>query len=159
MEETANPQTPSNPFAGEEPDRATGVPAPASARLTWRAGALELPYEATAAHLDVRTDAGKLVSRMFSLSYVAVDAAGKPEASRPVTFAFNGGPGSSSVPIDFGGIGPRRVATNGCAHVRADAPVEDNPHSILRDTDIVFLDAPGTGWSVVADDADTSALF
>ena len=159
MEETTNPQTPSNPFAGEEPDRATGVPAPASARLTWHAGALELPYEATAAHLDVRTDAGKLVSRMFSLSYVAVDAAGKPDATRPVTFAFNGGPGSSSVPIDFGGIGPRRVATNGCAHVRADAPVEDNPHSILRDTDIVFLDAPGTGWSVVADDADTSALF
>lgn len=132
----------SNPFMGAAPARELDVPEPASARLTWSADGERIDYEATAAHLDVVSDAGKLLGRMFSLSYVAVDEEGAADPTRPVTFAFNGGPGSSSVPINFGGIGPRRVATDGCGHVRADAAVEDNPHTVLRDTDVVFL-APG----------------
>ena len=148
-----------NPFAGCAPDRFCGVPAPASARLTWSDGERTIDYASTASHLDVRDDAGSLLGKMFSLSFVAVGEDGEADASRPVTFAFNGGPGSSSVPIDFGGIGPRRVKTDGCRHVRMDAPVEDNPSTILPDTDIVFLDALGTGWSVVADDADHGKIF
>ena len=148
-----------NPFAGCAPERSCGVPAPASARLTWSDGERTIGYTSTAAHLDVRDDAGVLLGKMFSLSFMATGEDGSADAARPVTFAFNGGPGSSSVPIDFGGIGPRRVKTDGCNHVRMDAPVEDNPSTILPDTDIVFLDALGTGWSVVADDADHSKIF
>ena len=149
----------SNPFMGAAPARELDVPEPASARLTWSADGEKIDYAATAAHLDVVSDAGKLLGRMFSLSYVAVDEEGAADPTRPVTFAFNGGPGSSSVPINFGGIGPRRVATDGCGHVRADAAVEDNPHTVLRDTDVVFLDALGTGWSCVADDCEPASVF
>ncbi|HJA29394.1 MAG TPA: peptidase S10 [Candidatus Olsenella pullicola] len=139
--------------------RASTVPEPASARLTWTDGERSLEYEARAAHLEVRDDAGVLIGRMFSLSYVAVDGEGAPDRARPVTFAYNGGPGSSSVPINFGGIGPKRVSTDGTRHVRADAPVVDNPHTLLVDSDVVFLDALGTGWSVLAEDADPKKVF
>ena len=140
-------------------ERSTSVPDPASARLTWTDGERSIDYEARAAHLEVRDDSGALIGRMFSLSYVAVDADGNADRSRPVTFAYNGGPGSSSVPINFGGIGPRRVSTDGMRHVRADAPVVDNPHTLLVDSDVVFLDALGTGWSVLAEDADPKKVF
>ena len=140
-------------------ERATSVPEPASARLSWTDGERSLDYEARAAHLEVRDDAGALIGRMFSLSYVAVDDEGHADPARPVTFAYNGGPGSSSVPINFGGIGPKRVTTDGVRHVRADAPVVDNPHTLLVDSDVVFLDALGTGWSVLAEDADPKKVF
>lgn len=146
-------------YASVPADRSGDVPEAASARFSWTDGERRLDYEARAAHLDVRDDAGALLGRMFSLSYVALDAEGHANPSRPVTFAYNGGPGSSSVPINFGGIGPRRVATDGVRHVRADAPVEDNPHTLLADSDLVFLDALGTGWSVLAEDADPKKLF
>lgn len=146
-------------YASVPADRAAGVPEPASARLTWTDGERSIDYEARAAHLDVRDDAGVLLGRMFSVSYVAVDGEGRADASRPVTFAYNGGPGSSSVPINLGGIGPRRVATDGVSHLRADAPIEDNPHTLLAESDVVFLDALGTGWSVLAEDADPKKVF
>ena len=146
-------------YASVPADRAQGVPEPASARLTWTDGERTIDYEARAAHLDVRDDAGVLLGRMFSVSYVAVDGEGRADAARPVTFAYNGGPGSSSVPINLGGIGPRRVATDGVSHLRADAPIEDNPHTLLAESDVVFLDALGTGWSVLAEDADPKKIF
>ena len=146
-------------FASVPAERTSALPKPAAARLIWTDGERTLAYEARAAHLEVRDDAGVLLGSMFSLSYVAVDESGNADPSRPVTFAYNGGPGSSSVPINFGGIGPRRVATDGVNHVRADAPVEDNPHTLLADSDLVFLDALGTGWSVLAEDADPKKLF
>ncbi len=147
------------PYTVVGAERATGVPEPASARLTWTDGERTLEYEARAAHCEVRDDAGVLIGRMFSLSYVVVDESGAPDRTRPVTFAYNGGPGSSSVPINFGGIGPRRVSTDGVRHVRADAAVVDNPHTLLVDSDVVFLDALGTGWSVLAEDADPKKVF
>lgn len=161
MTDTAETQAAcaANPFPGAAPARSLDVPEPASARLTWSAGGEKIDYTATAAHLDVVSDAGKLLGRMFSLSYVAAGPDGEADPARPVTFAFNGGPGSSSVPINFGGLGPRRVVTDGCGHVRADASVEDNPQTILRDTDVVFLDALGTGWSCVADDCEPASVF
>lgn len=135
------------------------VPEPASARLSWDGGDKQLDYVATAAHLDVRDDAGRLTARMFSLSYVVVGEDGTPDASRPVTFAYNGGPGSASVAVNFGGIGPRRVATDGTRHLASSAPVEDNPYTLLRQSDLVFLDAPGTGWSPLAKGADAKRVF
>lgn len=146
-------------FATVPAEAGLPLPEPASARLRWQVGEECLDYEATAAHLDVRDDAGRLLARMFSLSYVALGDDGSPDATRPVTFAFNGGPGSASVPIDFGGIGPVRVATDGTHHVAGSAEVGDNPYTLLRQSDLVFLDAPGTGWSPVAEDADTGSLF
>lgn len=146
-------------FATVEASVCRLVPEASSRRLTWRCGEERMDYEATAAHLDVRDDTGKLEAKMFSLSYVALDGEGRPDATRPVTFAYNGGPGSASVPINFGGIGPVRVETSGTDHLGAGTPVSDNPYTLLRQSDLVFLDAPGTGWSPLSQEADAKALF
>ncbi len=135
------------------------VPKSASADLVWHdQNDASFEYRATASHVEVRADDGHVLGKMFALSFVALED-GKPCASRPVTFAYNGGPGSASVPIDFGGIGPKRVRTNGLHHIRANAPLEDNPYSLLAVSDIVFLDALGTGWSFVAKDAKDEQVF
>ena len=140
------------------PDTAQVLPEPAQARLAWKGSGLSagesIDYTARAAHLDVRADNGTLLGRMFSLSYVA-----DVEGDRPVSFCYNGGPGCASVPINFGGIGPRRVRTDGTSHLGHDNVVEDNPATLLRQSDLVFLDALGTGFSVVADGADTNQIF
>lgn len=139
------------------------LPEAASKRMSWEGSGPtvgeRIDYRATAGHVDVRADDGGLLARMFALSYVALGEDGNPVPGRPVTFAWNGGPGSASVPINLGGIGPRRVQTDGVRHLRADAPVVDNPHTLLRETDLVFLDAPGTGLSALADGADKAKLL
>ena len=157
-DETTNKPQPE--FLGVSEDRKLEVPAAASKQLTWTgANGETIDYKATAAHVEVRDDAGSLVGMMFSLSYISVDEGGNPDRTRPVTFAYNGGPGSASVPINFGGIGPKHVVTDGLNHLRADAAVEDNPETLLRESDLVFLDALGTGWSRIAEGADTKKIF
>jgi len=127
------------------------VPKAASADLLWQGeNGVKLPYRVTASHVEVRDDKGDLIGKMFTLAFVALED-GKPCKNRPVTFAYNGGPGGASVPIDFGGIGPKRVRSNGLEHIPPDAPLEDNPYSLLAQSDLVFLDALGTGWSRIAE--------
>ena len=76
---------------------------------------------------------------------------GAPAADRPITFLFNGGPGSSTVWLHMGAFGPRRVVTADDSHTPA-APYQiiDNAFSLLDASDLVFIDAPGTGFSRVA---------
>ena len=83
-----------------------------------------------------------------SMFYVAYFKRGAPSASRPVTFLFNGGPGSSTVWLHMGAFGPRRVVTADDSHTPA-APyrVVGNAYSLLDVSDLVFIDAPGTGFS------------
>lgn len=135
------------------------VPEKASARLTWSANGETLDYVGTAGHIDVRTDTGALIGKMFSVGYAVCSADGASDATRPVTFCYNGGPGSSSVPINMGGIGPRRVVTDGVEHIAAPFQVEDNPGTLLPMTDLVFLDALGTGYSAIAEGADTRKVW
>lgn len=86
-----------------------------------------------------------------SMFYVAYFKKGVPAASRPITFLFNGGPGSSTVWLHMGAFGPRRVVTADDSHTPA-APysVIDNAYSLLDASDLVFIDAPGTGFSRIA---------
>ncbi|MBS5478828.1 MAG: hypothetical protein KHY83_09230, partial [Coriobacteriia bacterium] len=74
-------------------------PAPVSAQFTWQSGEQAIAYTATAGHVDIREDCGEPIGSFFCLSYVADDPQGGAQA-RPVTFAYNGGPGSASVPIN-----------------------------------------------------------
>ena len=165
MSEQTTPETQAarpaqnSPFMTVPADLHIKTPEAASARLAWASGDERIDYTACASHLDVRSDTGALVGQMFSLAYVKVDAEGKPDATRPVTFCYNGGPGCASVPINFGGIGPRRVKTDGVNHLSYPIEVEDNPQTLLRQSDLVFLDALGTGYSTVAEGADTSKIF
>jgi len=86
-----------------------------------------------------------------SMFYVAYFAKGAPAEGRPVTFLFNGGPGSSTVWLHMGAFGPRRVVTLDDSHTPA-APYQlvNNEQSLLDATDLVFVDAPGTGFSRIA---------
>jgi carboxypeptidase C (cathepsin A) len=82
-----------------------------------------------------------------SMSYVAYFKGDKEDPHRPITFLFNGGPGSSTVWLHMGAFGPKRVVTADDKHAPA-APyrVVDNEYSLLDASDLVFIDAPGTGF-------------
>jgi len=83
-----------------------------------------------------------------SMFYVAYLKSDSKDTSRPVTFFYNGGPGSSTVWLHMGAFGPKRVVTADDSHTPA-APysVVSNEYSLLDVTDLVFVDAPGTGFS------------
>lgn len=124
-------------------------PEAVTAHLTWSCGGETLAYSATAGHIQIREDDGEPIGSLFAISYM-LDGAVEP--NRPVTFCFNGGPGSSSVLINVGGLGPRRVVPNGDRRIGpAPYTVEDNPNTLLKTSDLVFIDALGTGWSVLAE--------
>src|SRR5580698_7644177 len=86
-----------------------------------------------------------------SMFYVAYFKSGEPSGQRPITFFYNGGPGSSSVWLHMGAFGPKRVRTLDDSHTPA-APysIVNNDYSLLDATDLVFVDAPGTGFSRIA---------
>lgn len=84
-------------------------------------------------------------ARMFYTAYIKKDAA---PGTRPVMFLYNGGPGSATMWLHMGSFGPKRVVTPDTEHQTA-APytIVENPYSLLDVTDLVFIDAPGTGFS------------
>jgi carboxypeptidase C (cathepsin A) len=84
------------------------------------------------------------VARIFYVAYFKKDA--KAE-ERPITFFYNGGPGSSTVWLHMGSLGPKHVVTDGDQHLPA-APYKlvDNANSLLDTSDLVFIDMPGTGF-------------
>ncbi len=84
------------------------------------------------------------VARMFYVAYFKKDARAE---DRPITFFYNGGPGSSTVWLHMGSLGPKHVVTAGDTHLPA-APytMVDNPNSLLDVSDLVFIDMPGTGF-------------
>jgi len=83
-----------------------------------------------------------------TLSYVAYFLGKQPDPRRPITFLFNGGPGSSTVWLHMGSFGPKRVlATDGTHSPAAPYRIVDNTYTLLPDSDLVFVDAPGTGFS------------
>jgi carboxypeptidase C (cathepsin A) len=95
-------------------------------------------------------------ARMFYVAYFKKDA----EASRPLIFLYNGGPGSSTMWLHMGAFGPRRVETEGLEHP-AGAPytVAENKDSLLDVADLVFIDAPGTGFSRVMGKDNAKAFY
>jgi carboxypeptidase C (cathepsin A) len=112
-----------------------------------------LRYTATVGHIDVRDAKGKTIGQVVYTAYT-VPSRGY---ARPVTFAFNGGPGASSVFLNMGAIGPKRVSFG----VQGDSPsdpavLRDNPNSWLGFTDLVFIDPIGTGFSRSLEDADAT---
>lgn len=105
-------------------------------------------YVATAGRLPLKSEEGKTKANVFFTAYTQ---AGEVDlAKRPITFCFNGGPGSSSVWLHLGMLGPKRVLINDDATVTK-PPYElvPNPHSLLDRTDLVFIDPVSTGYSRV----------
>lgn len=109
-------------------------------------GGSAIAYTATAGHLT----ASDLVSGQPTASffYVAYTADNQPAASRPVTYFYNGGPGSASVWLHLGSFGPKRLVTGMPGTAAATPyPLVDNAESLLDTSDLVFVDAVGTGLS------------
>jgi carboxypeptidase C (cathepsin A) len=83
-------------------------------------------------------------ARIFYVAYFKKDAS----TARPVTFIYNGGPGSASMWLHMGSFGPRRVVTTDAQHDEgAPYKIVNNDYSLLDVSDVVFIDAPGTGFS------------
>ncbi|MEI8281833.1 MAG: peptidase S10, partial [Armatimonadota bacterium] len=108
----------------------------------------KVDYTATAAQIPLRNETGEVECRMF---YVAYEKDGAKAQDRPVTFAFNGGPGSSTIWLHMGTLGPKRAPMPDDGSLPK-PPYEaiDNPDSWLDFTDVVVVDAPATGFSRVA---------
>ena len=117
-----------------------------STRHTLRIDGREYAYRADAGTLTIHDAKGRADAAFFHVAYTVEQPKGA--AQRPLTFLFNGGPGSSSIWLQMGSIGPVRVQT---ADARATAPApyrwQDNPQSLLDRSDLVFVDAIGTGYS------------
>jgi carboxypeptidase C (cathepsin A) len=104
-----------------------------------------LKYTATTGRLPIKRGDGKIEAEMF---FVAYTLDGQDAAKRPVTFAFNGGPGSASIWLHMGALGPRRVAVPPDGFLPpAPYRIEDNPYTLLDKSDVVLVDAIGTGFS------------
>src|SRR5882724_3267364 len=90
---------------------------------------------------------GPPIPQHAAMSYVAYFKGDHEDPRRPITFLFNGGPGSSTVWLHMGAFGPKRVVTANDSHSPA-APYRliDNEYSLLDTSDLVFIDAPGTGF-------------
>jgi carboxypeptidase C (cathepsin A) len=95
-----------------------------------------------------------------SMYYTAYFKQGAPAAGRPITFLFNGGPGSSSIWLHMGAFGPVRVETTDTKH-NPPAPYStvNNDQSLLDASDLVFIDAPGTGFSRIAGKDKEKAFY
>lgn len=109
-------------------------------------GARSIAYTATAGHLvTVDESTSQPNAKMF---YVAFTEDGQSEESRPVTFFYNGGPGSSSVFVLLGSFAPKRIKTS-MPNFTPPAPyqLEDNADSLLDKSDLVFINPVGTGYS------------
>lgn len=121
------------------------VEAAATSTQSLAANGQTLSYTATAGHLIARDATGAAEASMF---YVAYTLPGADVATRPVTFFYNGGPGSASVWLQLGSFGPRRLVTGvpGTTAARP-FPMVDNADHLLGQTDLVFVNAVGCGYS------------
>lgn len=146
----ADPQTPAETRPAEPTDDLVST----SHSITIKRR--KLNYTATAGRIVLRREVitdgrfdGHLPKAEVFLTAYTVD--GADPATRPVTFAFNGGPGSSSVWLHLGLLGPRRVVS-GDAGELAPPPygIVDNAETLLRHSDLVFIDPVATGYSRAA---------
>jgi carboxypeptidase C (cathepsin A) len=110
----------------------------------------KIDYEATAATMILKDEEGKPQASIFYISYIK---SGDENARRPITFCFNGGPGSSSVWLHMGAFGPRRVAfTDEGQQLPPPVSLVENEGTLLDLTDLVFIDPVSTGFSRAADE-------
>lgn len=166
------PSTPPSPSRAElraEAAAALLAPSRHDSVGTVDAGGTRIAYKAVAGTLVVHpakwSDApqekdSKNPTAVASMSYVAYFAAGANVAARPITFLFNGGPGSSSMWLHIGAFGPRRVVAADLA--AGSAPpyaIVDNGQSLLDASDLVFVDAPGTGFGRIAGKDAAKAFY
>jgi carboxypeptidase C (cathepsin A) len=140
-------ETPAKPAApAGEARKEAAEPAPVVTHHEIHVGGKTLRYTATAGTMPLKnTDTGEVEAHIFFIAYT-LD--GQQAERRPLTFSFNGGPGSASVWLHLGAIGPRRVRMQPDGMMPAPPyQLVDNEHTWLDQTDLVFIDPVGTGYS------------
>jgi len=141
----AEPRTGSNTTIAEEGSIPIPPETKSETKHDWTGGGHTIHYTATAGNLLIRDENDKANGSIF---YVAYTEDGAPAKSRPVTFLYNGGPGSATIWLHMGSVGPIRVVTKS-PEATGPAPFEwvQNEYSLLDKTDLVFIDAPLCGFS------------
>jgi carboxypeptidase C (cathepsin A) len=142
---------------GDDQLKQPPLPADKSITQTAQIGGRAVTYRATVGTIAVRDEKGKEIGQVV---YTAYTVPGR-DISRPVTFAFNGGPGAASVYLNMGAVGPKRIQFGAQGDAPSDAPIaQDNPNSWLDFTDLVFIDPIGTGFSrSLLDEEGTKKAF
>ncbi len=116
-----------------------------------------LAYTATAGIMHIRNEKEKKAAGIFYIAYTKKDS---DPAARPITFCFNGGPGSCSVWLHLGAFGPKRINMVDEAIPRPNqARLVDNEHTLLTQTDLVFIDPVGTGYSRAGEEGKDEDFF
>lgn len=132
-------------------------PAIAVTHHTVTLGGRAVGYTARAGTIALRDANGDPIANVFSVAYTAD---GADPRTRPVTFFWNGGPGSSTVWLHVGSFGPFRVAVpSNAAQPAPGTPLLPNGDSLLDTTDLVFVDAVGTGYSRVVGKGTPQMFF
>src|SRR3954466_1459577 len=119
-------------------------------------GGRKIAYTATAGTLALFDQSGEKTASVFYTAYISK---GADAGRRPLTFAFNGGPGAASVYLNLGLAGPRIVEFGPDGRDGAMAKLVDNPDSWLAFTDLVMIDPIGTGWSRTAKPDDAKNFY
>lgn len=121
--------------------------APIVTKHTMRAGSRQLNYTVTTGFMPIANNrTGEVEAKLFYMAYT-LDGTTDP-AKRPLMVSFNGGPGSASVWLHLGALGPRRVKMLDNGFMPPPPyELEDNAHTWLTETDIIFIDPVGTGYS------------
>ena len=117
----------------------------------------ELAYSATVGMMPLKDEQGEILAQIF---YTAYTLDGDDRAARPLIFVFNGGPGSASIWLHMGALGPKRVDM-GAQGFMPPPPFQliDNAHTWLDLGDLVFIDPVGTGYSRAADPDDNKKYW
>jgi carboxypeptidase C (cathepsin A) len=135
------------PAAKEEKPKELPEEKPVVTHHEIRVQGKSLKYTATAGMLPIKNAEGETEANIFFMAYT-LDS---PPPRRPLMFSFNGGPGSSSVWLHLGAIGPKRVKLHADGSMPAPPfQLEDNQNTWLDQTDLVFIDPVGTGYSRAA---------
>jgi carboxypeptidase C (cathepsin A) len=159
----AAPMASQQPAAPDARPAATDQPAPSQEQWsvtqhTLKIGSQSIPYKASAGTTLLKNDKGEPTGLLYSVAYTRSDVT--DASTRPVSFLYNGGPGSASMWLHMGAFGPRRVSTvNGEFTPPAPYSLVDNTETLLDKTDLVFIDAMGTGYSRVAGKAQERDFY
>lgn len=120
-------------------------------------GGRALRYTATVGRLPIQNEKGEIEAKLFYIAYTRETET--PREQRPLMFSFNGGPGSSSVWLHLGALGPKRVVVNPDGSLPPPPyRLTENEFTWLETTDLVFIDPVGTGYSR-AKDEETAKKF
>lgn len=149
-----------------QPPSSTSVPrppeppkdeAPIVTKHSINVGSRTLSYTTTTGFMPLKNaSTGEVEARIFFMAYTLDN----PPKNRPLMFSFNGGPGSASVWLHLGALGPRRVKMMDDGMLPPPPyEMEDNRHTWLAETDLVFIDPVGTGYSRAAKPELASKYF